>query len=129
MPLWDIAGKEGDADVLDVVHVDAKKSSPNEVNIGRFEISTFEPIVEDLTSDAQEAQANDVELSNIPTECDVPPTPKTTIHKIHPLKNIIGDVQFGVKTRKQTQITDHHGFISEVYESKDHEEKNECMFL
>ena len=85
--------------------------------------------MEITTSATQEAHANDVEISNMPSAYDVPHTPQATIHKMHPLDNVIGDIQSGVKTRKQTKMADIHGFISEVYEYKNHEDKNECLFF
>lgn len=65
----------------------------------------------------------------MPPEIAVPQTPHIKIHKSHPLENVIGEVQSGVKTRRQTQKTDIHGFISEIYDSKNHEGKNECLFM
>jgi hypothetical protein len=85
--------------------------------------------VENSTSVAQEPIITDVEITNMPPTYDVSHTPQASIHKIHPLENVIGELQSGVKTRKQTKITNDHGFISEVYESKKHAKKNECLFF
>jgi hypothetical protein len=83
--------------------------------------------VENSTSAAQETFINDVEIKNMPSAYDVSHTPQASIHKVHPLDNVIGDLQSGVKPRKQTKMTNAHGFISEVYESKKHTDKNECL--
>ena len=64
----------------------------------------------------------------MPTKCDVPPTSHTSILKSCPLDKVIGDLQSGVKTRMQTQMDNIHGFVSEVYESKKHEDHNEFLF-
>jgi hypothetical protein len=114
---------------LDAQKTDIPKSSGNKISTAIPEVSTVEPNVENSTSIAQETPINDVEITNMPSAYDVSHTPHASIHKVHPLDNVIGDLQSGVKTRKQTKMTDVHGFISEIYESKKHEDNNECLFF
>ncbi|GJW96066.1 putative ribonuclease H-like domain-containing protein [Tanacetum coccineum] len=69
-----------------------------------------------------------LDMSNITTTYQVPTTPNTRIHKVHSLDHVIGDIQFGVQTRGMTKNTNEHGFISDVYEGKTHEDPNTCLF-
>nr|GEX33258.1 hypothetical protein [Tanacetum cinerariifolium] len=64
----------------------------------------------------------ELDISNISTTYHVPTTPNTRIHKDHSLDNVIGDMQFGVQTRRMTVTTDEQGFISAIYEEKSHED-------
>lgn len=140
MPLWDFVDnnedspssknseKEGDANVVnfDVLNKEIPKSSGNPIPTASPEISTDGPNVENST---QETPCDDAEITNMLATYDIPSTSQTTIHKVHPLENVIGELQSGVKTRRQTKMNDVHGFIREVYESKKHTDKNECLFF
>nr|GFA62961.1 hypothetical protein [Tanacetum cinerariifolium] len=48
----------------------------------------------------------EVDISNISTTYPVPTTPYTRIYKDHSLDNVIGDMQYGVQTRRMTVTTD-----------------------
>ena len=140
MPLWDFVDnnedsqpsksseKESDANVVnfDVLNKEIPSGSGNSIPTTTSEVSTVRTNVE---SSSQELPSDDVEISNMPTTYDIPSTSQTSIHKVHPLENVIGELQSGVKTRRQTKKYDVHGFISEVYESKKHTNKNECLFF
>jgi hypothetical protein len=140
MPLWDFvynnedspfsknSEKEDDANVVnfDVLNKEIPDSSGNPISTAPPKVSTDGPNVENST---QETSCDDVEITNMPTTYDIPSTSQTTFHKVHPLENVIGELQSGVKTRRQTKMNDVHGFISEVYESKKHTDKNECSFF
>ena len=49
---------------------------------------------------------------SMPLSYTVPTTPSTRINKEHPLEKIIGDLQFGVKTRRMHKENTEHGFFS-----------------
>nr|GEW75582.1 hypothetical protein [Tanacetum cinerariifolium] len=53
----------------------------------------------------------EVDMSNITTTYKVHTTPNTRIHKDHSLDHVIGDVQYGVLTRRMTKTTNDQGFI------------------
>ncbi|GKF44640.1 hypothetical protein Tco_0131192, partial [Tanacetum coccineum] len=68
-----------------------------------------------------------VHMSNITTTYPVPSTLNTRIHKDYSLDHVIGDVQFGVLTRRMTKTTNEQGFISDVYEGKTHKDLHTCL--
>nr|GEW51119.1 putative ribonuclease H-like domain-containing protein [Tanacetum cinerariifolium] len=70
----------------------------------------------------------EVDTSKISTTYLVPSTLNTRIHKDHSLDHVIGDVQYGVQTRRMTKTTNEQGFISAVYEGKTHEDLHTCLF-
>ncbi|GKD53874.1 putative ribonuclease H-like domain-containing protein [Tanacetum coccineum] len=70
----------------------------------------------------------EVDLGNIPNSYAVPTTPHTRIHKYHLMKNVIGDMQSSVQTRRMTKPDSKHGFLSAVYEGKTHEDLHTCLF-
>ncbi|GJY70590.1 hypothetical protein Tco_0474293, partial [Tanacetum coccineum] len=61
----------------------------------------------------------ELDLSNIATTYPIPTTLNTKIHKDHSLDHVLGDVHFGVQTRR---MINEQGFISAVYEGKTHED-------
>ncbi|GKF04848.1 ribonuclease H-like domain-containing protein [Tanacetum coccineum] len=54
-----------------------------------------------------------LDMSNISTRYPVPTTPNIRIHKDHSLDHVIGDVQFGVQTKRMTKTTNEQGLIKE----------------
>ncbi|GKC14882.1 hypothetical protein Tco_1011664, partial [Tanacetum coccineum] len=70
----------------------------------------------------------EVDLGNILNSYAVPTTPNTRIHTDHPIKNVIGDVQSSVQTRRMTHNTNEQGFLNAVYERKTHEDLHTCLF-
>nr|GEV51802.1 hypothetical protein [Tanacetum cinerariifolium] len=70
----------------------------------------------------------EVETSNISNTYLVLSTPNTRIYKDHSLDHVIGDVQSGVQTKRMTKTINEQGFISDVYEGKDHEDLHACLF-
>ncbi|GJT37584.1 hypothetical protein Tco_0937449 [Tanacetum coccineum] len=69
-----------------------------------------------------------VELGNIPQSYAVPTTPHTRIHKAHPIKRVIGDVQSSVQTRRMITSYSEQGFLSAIYEGKTHQDLYTCLF-
>ncbi|GJX96105.1 putative ribonuclease H-like domain-containing protein [Tanacetum coccineum] len=57
----------------------------------------------------------EVDLGNIINSYTVPTTPNTRIHKDHPIKNVIGDVESSVQTKRMTKPTSKQGFLSAVW--------------
>ncbi|GKF27164.1 putative ribonuclease H-like domain-containing protein, partial [Tanacetum coccineum] len=68
----------------------------------------------------------EVDLGNIPNSYVVPTTPHTRIHKDHPIKNMIGDMQSSIQIRRVAKPTSEQGFLSTVYEGKTHEDLHTC---
>nr|GEU75736.1 hypothetical protein [Tanacetum cinerariifolium] len=69
----------------------------------------------------------EVDMSNISSTYLVPSTPNTRIHKDHSLDHVISDVQSGVQTRRMTKTTSKQGFISVIYEGKNHKDLYTCL--
>nr|GFD10913.1 hypothetical protein [Tanacetum cinerariifolium] len=86
-------------------------------------IALLEATHADLFGDETE-----VDMSNISITYPVPSTPNTRIHKDHSLDHVIGDVQSGVQTRRMTKTTSEQGFISAVYEGKNHKDIHTYLF-
>ncbi|GJV93540.1 putative ribonuclease H-like domain-containing protein [Tanacetum coccineum] len=104
---------------------------PN-VNTGSREISTANP--EDLVgpstaSENTSVEDQEIELGNIPQSYAVPTTPQTRIHKAHPLEHVIGDVQSSVQTRRMTTSYSEQGFLSAIYEGRNHQDLHTCLFV
>lgn len=139
-PSFSNAEKQDDASVNNASEVDNQnKESPESSTNG---VSTTQPkdctcgpnlnTVDPTINSAPQSNLFDefeVELNNMRPTYEIPSTPQTTVHKYHPLGNVIGDVQSGVKTRRHTQNSDPQGFLNVVYEEKDHEEKNTFLFV
>ncbi|GJV90394.1 putative ribonuclease H-like domain-containing protein [Tanacetum coccineum] len=68
---------------------------------------------------------SELDLSNIATTYPVPTTSNTRIYKDHSLDHVFGDVQSGVQTKR---MINEQGFISVVYEGKNHEDLHTCLF-
>ncbi|GJX01286.1 putative ribonuclease H-like domain-containing protein [Tanacetum coccineum] len=109
-----------------------------EINTGSREVSTAVPEVntatpEDLVgpshaSEDTQVEDQEIELGNIPQSYAVPTTPHTRIHKDHPIKHVIGDVQSSVQTRRMKTSYSEQGFLSAIYEGKTHQDLHTCLF-
>nr|GEU50666.1 putative reverse transcriptase, RNA-dependent DNA polymerase [Tanacetum cinerariifolium] len=102
------------------------------VNTCSLNINTVSPSITTALLEATHADLFgdeiEVDMSNISTTYLVPSTLNTRIHKDHSIDHVIGDVQFGVQTRRLTKTTSEQGFISVVYEGKTHKDLHTCMF-
>nr|GEV97041.1 ribonuclease H-like domain-containing protein [Tanacetum cinerariifolium] len=78
-------------------------------------------------NDIKSLDGVEIDISNISTTYPIHTTPNTRIHKDNSLDNMIGDIQFGVQTRRMIVTTDEQGFISDIYE-KTHEYLHTCLF-
>ncbi|GJS86323.1 putative ribonuclease H-like domain-containing protein [Tanacetum coccineum] len=123
-----------------------------EVNTGRFKLNTVDPSVNTASSYDPDSPKDmfkmgashtleathveffsdedepEVDLGNITNSYTVPPTPNTSIHKDHPIKNVIGDVKSTIQTRRMTKSTSEQGFLSAVYEQKTHDTLNTYLY-
>nr|GFD04757.1 hypothetical protein [Tanacetum cinerariifolium] len=79
-------------------------------------------------NDMRSLDGVEVDISNISTTYPVPTTPNTRIHKDHSLDNVIGDMQYGVQTRRMTVATNEQGLFSAIYEEKTHKDLHTCFF-
>jgi hypothetical protein len=70
----------------------------------------------------------DVGIGNLPITYDVPTTHSSRILKDHSIDNVIGSIDSGVKTRTQVLSSDQEGFVLAVYEEKNNEIANLCLF-
>ncbi|GJT08904.1 putative ribonuclease H-like domain-containing protein [Tanacetum coccineum] len=117
------------------------------LNAGSLNINTVSPIVNTARSNGSQSGSDmfpfrnnatleathadlfgdetEVDMSNINTTYPVPSTPNIIIHKDHSIENMIGNVQYGVQTRR---MTNEQGFISVVYEGKTHKDLHTCPF-
>ncbi|GJW26617.1 putative ribonuclease H-like domain-containing protein [Tanacetum coccineum] len=120
------------------------------VNTGSLNINTASPPVTTARSNGSQTEPNmfsigdnatleathadffrvetEMDMSNITTTYLVTSTPNTRIRKDHSLDHVIGDVQFGVQTRRMTKTTNEQGFISAVDEGKIHKDLYTCLF-
>ncbi|GKD50355.1 putative ribonuclease H-like domain-containing protein, partial [Tanacetum coccineum] len=107
-------------------------SASTNVNIGSLNINTVSLTITTAPLEATHANffgdETKLDMSYITTTYLVPSTLNTRIHKDHSLDHVIGDVQFGVLTRRMTKTTNEQGFISVVYEGKTHEDLHTCLF-
>nr|GEY54710.1 putative ribonuclease H-like domain-containing protein [Tanacetum cinerariifolium] len=123
-------------DVEDGTHKENDDKDNLEVNTVRFELNNVDPSLNTASSsdphsptdmfklgasDTLEAthveffsdrDAPEVDLGNIPNCYGVPTTSHTRIHKDHPIKNVIGEVQSSVQTRRMKKPTSEKGFLS-----------------
>ncbi|GJT00955.1 putative ribonuclease H-like domain-containing protein [Tanacetum coccineum] len=114
------------------------------LNTGSFELNTIDSSVNtarskdksgaSLTLEAthleyfNDEDEPEVDLGNILSSYTVPTTPNTRIHKDHPIKNVIGNVNSSIQTRRMLKPTSEQGFINVVYEGKTHKDLHMCLF-
>ena len=92
-------------------------------------IGTAEPLNVQIDDSFQE----EVGISNLPTTYEVPKTPSTRILKDHSTDDVIGSITSGVRTRSQVGLSqvlssDEEGFLSSIYEEKNNDNSNICLF-
>nr|GEX58105.1 hypothetical protein [Tanacetum cinerariifolium] len=107
------------------------------INTSSSNINTASPTVNNVklsgdyfgaNNDMKSLDGVEVDISNLSTTYHVPTTPNIRINKDHSLDNVIGDMQYGVQTRRITVTTDEQGFISAIYEEKTHVDLHTCLF-
>ncbi|GJR29681.1 putative ribonuclease H-like domain-containing protein [Tanacetum coccineum] len=118
---------ENSAQDVNIVGPSINTASTN-FNTGSLNINFVSPIAPTAPLESTYADffgESELDLSNIATTYPVPSTLNTRIHKDHSLDHVIGDMQFGVQTRR---MINKQGFISAVYEEKTHEDLHTCLF-
>jgi hypothetical protein len=83
---------------------------------------------EPLNVQSNDSLPEDVGIGNLPITYDVPTTHSSRILKDHSIENVIGSIDSGVKTRTQVLSSDQEGFVLAVYEEKNNEIANLCLF-
>nr|GEU84196.1 hypothetical protein [Tanacetum cinerariifolium] len=79
--------------------------SPVSTSIGQDAPSTNMLALEDITySDNEEDVGAAGDFSNLETNINVSPIPKTRVHKDHPINQIIGDLSSAPQTRSMTRM-------------------------
>nr|GFA28245.1 hypothetical protein [Tanacetum cinerariifolium] len=105
---------------------DVNNARPS-INTANLNINTTSPTINIVRqsddffgadNDIRSLDGVEVDISNISTTYPVPTTLNTRIYKDHSLDNVIGDMRFGVQTRRMTVTTDEQGFIRAIYEDK-----------
>nr|GEZ47101.1 putative ribonuclease H-like domain-containing protein [Tanacetum cinerariifolium] len=145
--LFDSSPKDSDGENLDTdaLSTESKIDNPERPNDGNstkdintvrpstntasLNINTTSPTVNTVRlsddyfgahNDMKSLDGVELDISNLSTTNHVPATLNTKINKDHSLDNVIGDMQAGVRTRRMTVTTDEQGFISAIYEEKNH---------
>nr|GEY81866.1 hypothetical protein [Tanacetum cinerariifolium] len=73
------------------------------------------PELEDIVySDDEEDVGAEVDLSNLETNIHVSPIPTTTVHKDHPVNQIIGDLNSAPHTRSMTKMVKERGGLYQI---------------
>ncbi|GKB28848.1 putative ribonuclease H-like domain-containing protein [Tanacetum coccineum] len=88
------------------------------------------PELEDVVySDNDEHVCAEADMNNLDAFMHVSPIPTTRIHKDHPVKQIIGDLNLAPQTRRMTKNLEEHGLFSSVQQRIDHKDFQNCLFL
>ncbi|GKA62105.1 putative ribonuclease H-like domain-containing protein [Tanacetum coccineum] len=127
IPIWKDASYF-DSPTQDVDNGEPKSAADDQNPKGMFTMEashTLEATHIEFFSDEDELE---VDLGNITNSYKIPTTPNTSIHKDHPIENVIGDVKLTVQTRRMTKPTSEQGFLSVVYEQKTHDTLNTCLY-
>ncbi|GJZ45676.1 putative ribonuclease H-like domain-containing protein [Tanacetum coccineum] len=140
-------GKEGgdlskDSESIDQEKVDNVNStntvnaaSTNEVNdVGaKTSIALLDdlnmPELEDIVySNDDEDVGEEANINNLDASMPVSPIPTTRVHKDHPVKQIIGDLNSAPQTRRMTKNLEEHGLFSSVKQRTNHKDFQNCLF-
>ncbi|GKB30210.1 ribonuclease H-like domain-containing protein [Tanacetum coccineum] len=96
---------------------------PNDPNMPALEdISIF-----DLSRDNEDVGA-EADMNNLNTTIQVSPFPTTSIHKDHPLNQVIRDFQSATQTRNMSKNLEEHGFVSTIQQRTNHKDLQNCLF-
>nr|GEW02541.1 hypothetical protein [Tanacetum cinerariifolium] len=83
------------------------------------------PSLEDITySDDEEDVGAETDFSNFETNINVSPIPITSVHKYHPVTQIIGDLSLAPQTRSMTRMVKEQGRLTQIINDDFHT----CMF-
>ncbi|GKF04403.1 hypothetical protein Tco_0035071, partial [Tanacetum coccineum] len=91
-------------------------------------INTVFPTVNIVYSDDDEEVGAETDMNNLATTVPVSPILTTSVHKDHPLKQIIGDIHSAPQTRRMTKNVSEHGMFSSVQQRINYKDFQNCMF-
>ncbi|GJT68641.1 retrotransposon protein, putative, ty1-copia subclass [Tanacetum coccineum] len=131
--------QEKDGNVNNTNNVNAVSSTVNaasiEVNVVGAETSIElpddlnMPELEDIVySDDNEDVGVEADINNLDVFMPVSPIPTTRVHKDHPVKQIIGDLNSAPQTRRMTKNLEEHGLFSSVQQRTNHKDFQNCLF-
>ncbi|GJX27474.1 putative ribonuclease H-like domain-containing protein [Tanacetum coccineum] len=87
------------------------------------------PKLEDIVySDDDEDVGAEADMNNLDAFMPVSPILTTRIHKDHPVKQIIGDLNSPPQTRRMTNNLEEHGLFSSVHQRTNHKDFQNCLF-
>ncbi|GJX68983.1 ribonuclease H-like domain-containing protein [Tanacetum coccineum] len=87
------------------------------------------PELEDIVySDNDEYVSAEADMNNLDAFMPVSPIPTTRIHKDHPVKQIIRDLNSTPQTRRMTKNLKEHGLFSSVQKRTNHKDFQNCLF-
>ncbi|GKA09429.1 putative ribonuclease H-like domain-containing protein, partial [Tanacetum coccineum] len=93
---------------------------PNDLNMPELEDIVYLDDYEDVGAEAA--------MNNLNTFMLVSPIPTTRIHKDHPVKQIIRDLNSAPQTRRMTRNLEEHGLFSSVQYRTNHKDFQNCLF-
>ncbi|GJT17763.1 putative ribonuclease H-like domain-containing protein [Tanacetum coccineum] len=70
----------------------------------------------------------EADMNNLDAFMPISPIPTTRIHKEHPVKTIIGDLNSAPQTRRMTKNLEEHGLFSSVQQRTNHKDFQNCLF-
>ncbi|GJV04967.1 hypothetical protein Tco_1338536 [Tanacetum coccineum] len=108
---------------IEVNDVDAKTSIelPNDPNMPELE----DIVYSDVDDDDVGVEAD---MNNLDAFIPVSPIPTTRVHKDHPVKQIIGDLNSVPQTRRMTKKLKEHGLFSSIQQRTSHKDFQNCLF-
>ncbi|GJT92925.1 putative ribonuclease H-like domain-containing protein [Tanacetum coccineum] len=87
------------------------------------------PELEDIVySDDDEDVGAEVDMNNLDAFMRVSPILTTRVHKDHPLKQIIGDLNSASQIRRMTKNLEEHGLFISVQQRTNHKDFQNCLF-
>ncbi|GJX59842.1 putative ribonuclease H-like domain-containing protein [Tanacetum coccineum] len=69
------------------------------------------------------------DMKNLDTTIQVSSNPTTRIHKVHPLNQVIRDLQSTIQTRKMSKNLGKHGFVSTIQHRTNHKDLVSLLFI
>ncbi|GJV40428.1 putative ribonuclease H-like domain-containing protein [Tanacetum coccineum] len=108
---------------IEVNDVDAKTSIelPNDLNMPELE----DIVYSDVNDDDVGAEAD---MNNLDAFIPVSLIPTTRVHKDHPVKQIIRDLNSVPQTRRMTKNLKEHGLFSSIQQRTSHKDFQNCLF-
>ncbi|GKE50086.1 putative ribonuclease H-like domain-containing protein, partial [Tanacetum coccineum] len=81
-----------------------------------------------IYSDDNEDVGAEADMNNLDTFMPVSPIPTTRVHKDHPVKQIIKDLNSAPQTRRMTKNLEEHGLFSLVQQTTNHKDFQNYLF-